>query len=73
MPMIHLTDEAARALRACADRPFQQTGTQRPDGSWDVPVEEDTLERLKNVQLAGESMSDTVMRVAIMAQQGGKH
>lgn len=72
MVMLHLTDEAHRAIRAASDAPggFKQTGTQRSDGSWDVPVGDDTLERIQSVAHPGETLSDTILRVCTLS--GGK-
>jgi hypothetical protein len=40
MPIINITNEVALAIRAAAEFPFRETGTQRPDGSWDVPIQQ---------------------------------
>ena len=72
MPKIHITDEAARAIRGAATAPggFQQTGHQRPDGSWDVPVEEDTLDRIQVALLEGETISDCIVRIVATSKGG---
>lgn len=63
MPKINITAEAEQVIRANAELPFKSTGTQRPDGTWDIPLADNTLERLRAAQLAGESISDTIIRV----------
>lgn len=69
MPIITISHEAQLAIRGAATNPFNQTGTQRPDGSWDVPVEQDTLDRIHEAQLAGETLSDTIIRVVLTANR----
>ena len=63
MKTIKISDATYRAVADAAILPFRSTGQQQPDGSWLVPVEDDTLERLNQVRLPGESDDDAVMRL----------
>ena len=73
MPIIRISDRAMTLIRANV-RPghtFVQNGKRRPDGTWDVPIEDDTLDRLNEHRLTGESDSDVVERVLTKALCGG--
>ena len=48
---------------------FQHTGSRQPDGSWLVPIEDDTAARLERMRLPGESEDDLVTR-ALRAYRG---
>lgn len=72
MPTINITEEASRALRGLATKPFRDTGTRRADGTIDVPVEEETVERLSGCAMPGETASDTIIRLAAFHRSGGK-
>ena len=63
MKTIHLSDATYRDLVELAMLPFRPTGTRQPDGSWLVPIEDDTSERLESMRLPGESDDDLVARV----------
>lgn len=64
MKTIHVSDECARAIRAAAfGNSFKQTGVQRPDGTWDIPVSDDTHERILAHCLPGETESDCIVRI----------
>lgn len=61
-----LTRISARAydlIRGRAIYEFKQTGRQLPDGSWEVPFSDDTLDRVEEVRLAGETLSDCLERI----------
>lgn len=63
MKTISMSDAAYRAVAELATLPFRWTGTRQPDGSWLVPVEDDTYERLEQHRLPGESDDDLVQRL----------
>jgi len=63
MKTIRLSDATHRALMEQALLPFQPTGARQPDGTWLVPVSDETWDRLEAQRLAGESDDDLVMRV----------
>ncbi len=55
MKTIKVRDATYRAIAEAALLPFRSTATRRPDGTWLVPVEDDTYERLEAHRLPGES------------------
>ena len=55
MRLMRVSDATWHMLAGMAILPFRSTGTRQPDGSWLVPVEDDTWERLEQHRLAGES------------------
>ena len=63
MPTIRLSDATYRDLADLAILPFASTGVRQPDGSWLVPLEDDTMERLQQQRLPGETDDDLVARV----------
>lgn len=71
MPTINITHEAREALRRESTTGELEEGTTfaRPDGSWDIHVDSDTLERMDSVKQPGESYSDVILRV-IATQKG---
>lgn len=64
---INITNEARLAIRGAALLPFRETGTQRANGTWDIPVEETTLEAVRRQQQSGETLSDTLIRLVATA------
>ena len=52
MPTIRLSDATYRDL---AILPFTSTGVRQPDGTWLVPLEDDTMESLQQKRLPGET------------------
>jgi hypothetical protein len=71
MPRIRLRDSTYQALRALARGVFRQTAERQPDGSWLVPLADDTWDRLAAQRLPGESDDDVVARV-IHVTGGGR-
>ena len=69
MKTIHVSDATYRAIIGLAVLPFRHIGTRQPDGSWLVPIEDDTAERLERMRLSGESDDDLVAR-AVRAYRG---
>jgi hypothetical protein len=71
---VTITDEAMRAIRAASTNGFNQTGTRAADGSgvWNVPLHVDTLSRIHDARMAGETLSDTIIRVVSLAQHAGR-
>lgn len=63
MKTITVTDHTYRAIAELAILPFHSTATRMADGNWQVPVSEETWDRLQESRLPGESDDDTVMRV----------
>jgi hypothetical protein len=63
MQHIEITEEC-RALIASAVGP--PTAQRLPNGNWQVPVNEITWERLQQLRLRGETISDCIIRVMII-------
>lgn len=72
MPIIRISDAVHRAIRAASTAPggFEAQGVRRSDGDWDVPITQDTLDRINKYRLEGESISDTILRGATLAASG---
>jgi hypothetical protein len=60
---LRLSDAALRSIEELAILPFRQEGTRQPDGTWLIPVEPDTWERLERHRFPGESDDDLVQRI----------
>ncbi len=71
MPMVNITDEAMWAIIGARDRlvDSRQDGTKQPDGTWDVPLSDDIVERIQEHRHEGETVSDVIIRV-IATQRG---
>lgn len=60
----NITGEAAAAIRLAAEGHLNLDGaTRRPDGSWDVDLGAGTIDRLEEIRAAGETISDTIIRL----------
>jgi hypothetical protein len=70
MRRIHLRDGTYQALRGLALGAFRQTAERQPDGSWLVPLADDTWDRLAAQRLPGESDDDVVARVIHLTKGG---
>lgn len=66
MPDIEITEEC-RALIA-AEFPFEDTGRRLPNGKWEIPIDEETWQRLQKIRRNGKSISDCIIRVIIVSQ-----
>jgi hypothetical protein len=62
MPLIRLTDATYTALARLAIGTFRQTGQRQPDGTWLVPIEQDTWDRINTIRLPGETDEDVIQR-----------
>jgi hypothetical protein len=67
MPDIEITEEC-RALIECATEPFRQTGRRLPNGNWQIPIDAATRQRLEKLRRQGESISDCIIRIIIIAE-----
>jgi len=65
MRYITITNEAVEAIRSRAEHPFKQTGHRLPNGMWSVPFEEDTIDRLEEHLMDGETISDVIVRACL--------
>ena len=70
MKTIHVSDATYREIVALAMLPFQHTGSRQPDGSWLVPIADDTTARLERMRLPGESYADDRVARALRAYRG---
>jgi hypothetical protein len=72
MPTITISSRAHDAIRrSSTTASFNETGVQLPNGDWRVPLTSDTIDRLRQVQHAGETISDTIERILVFST-GGK-
>ncbi len=67
MPMIKITDEAHQAILSKASPNFIENGHRIDSGEWMIPLQWDTLQRLRSKALEGESLSDTIIRCITLA------
>lgn len=63
MPIIHLSDATHRLVIEHAENPFHVTGERQPDGSWAVPFNDDTFNRLSQLRMEGETFDDVIVRM----------
>lgn len=63
MKIVNMSDATYRAVAELATLPFRWTGARQPDGSWLVPVEDETYDRLQRHRLPGESDDDLLQRL----------
>lgn len=63
MPTVTISNAAMDAIRAAALHPLRQTGVRVGPDQWRVPLAQDTLDRIDEAKLAGESISDAILRV----------
>lgn len=59
---VNITAEAMNYIRAKSESGLTSYEPQ-PDGSYDVELSDDILERLQSHQLTEESLSDTIIRL----------
>ena len=63
MKRIRISELTYRTIADAAVLPFRSTGQRQPDGTWLVPVEEDTYERLQRHRQPGETDDDAIIRL----------
>ncbi len=63
MKTIRVSDTTYRAIAEEAIMPFRSTGQRQPDGTWLVPVGDDTWAALQAERIPGERDDDAVMRL----------
>lgn len=73
MPNIVITAEAHAALHAARDpsRPWHETAVNLLDGTFMVPLSDDTFERLNEAKFCFETHSETIIR--LFATRNGKN
>jgi hypothetical protein len=60
---VRVNSQTLALLNECGTGPIKHTAEQRPDGDWNIELEEDTHAGLKASQLPGESDDDTISRI----------
>ena len=65
MPTIRVTSETLQLIREQSTPGFRYTSTarRRPDGDWDLPVDDEIAYAIAMVRLPGESDDDVVSRL----------
>ena len=63
MPTILLSDHTYLLMVRTNINPLSDQAVKLPDGWWDVPIAEDTLERLDALSYHGETHEDAVSRL----------
>jgi hypothetical protein len=60
MKRIRISEATYRMIAEAAVLPFRSTGQRQPDGTWLVPVQDDTYERLQQHRQPGETEDDAI-------------
>ena len=63
MKTINVSDATYRAIAEEAILPFRSTAARQADGSWRVPIADDTWDALQKERLPDESDDDAVLRL----------
>lgn len=63
MKTLRVSDATYHAIAGLALLPFRSTAVRQPDGTWLVPVEDETYDRLQQSCLPGESDDDALQRL----------
>ena len=64
MPNRIISNECMNLIRSKAEFPFDNSGSrQLDDGNWSVPMSDETIERVQEHNLDGETFSDTIIRI----------
>jgi hypothetical protein len=71
MREIEVTDECRDLI--AAECPSDETGQRLPNGKWQIPVTEETWQRLQKTRRRGETISDCIIRIIIVTwyKRGG--
>ena len=66
MPTITISDETMNLIRGCVTPgvSFVSTAVRRPDGGWDVPVDDEIHQAILDHQLPGDTADTVIQRVA---------
>ena len=62
MPLIRMTDATYKTIASLTIGTFRSTGTRQADGTWLVPIEQDTWDRIQAIRLPGETDEDAIQR-----------
>lgn len=69
--IVQLSNRAMAAIRAAAKFTLREEGVRQPDGTWLVPFGKATVDRIRQRQLEGESLSDCVERTLATLPKDG--
>lgn len=69
MPQLRITNEAHEALLRESEQPDTAPGQRLANGDWQIPLNWETIARLRNNRLEGESLSDVIVRI-LSTQKG---
>lgn len=69
MPRIIITKECKDAIHKAALWPFNDNDSRVVLGGWSIPLEQDTIDRLKQFRHFDETWSDCILR--LLASQKG--
>lgn len=73
MPKIVISKEANDALRRSSELPYDESQSRiLPDGSIEIAISEETLERVERNRHEGESVSDFITRVTAFYHSKGR-
>lgn len=65
--IINVTRRVRELLRQKADPiQFRETATECTDGTFDIPISEDTWKRISGCALPGETVSETLERIGML-------
>jgi hypothetical protein len=72
MRRIRISDAAMTLIRAASEHEFRQTA-RRVGDQWEVPLSEEVFARVRDAQLPGETIDDTLVRVVSAYSQPRPH
>lgn len=70
---ITVTKQARDLLRSEAIAEFHETGRERPDGRWEIPLRRATYDRLTEFALPDETFSDAIIRLIATQNRQRRH
>jgi hypothetical protein len=71
--MINVTRQIRDLIRGAADPArFRETAVEREDGTFDIPIDDDTREAIVDRALPGELVGETIERVIMLANSDYK-
>jgi hypothetical protein len=62
MPLIRMSDATYKTIASITIGTFRSTGQRQADGTWLVPIEQDTWDRIQAIRLPGETDEDAIQR-----------
>lgn len=65
---VYVSNECFELIQLRAILPFKNNGTRLSDGSWKIPIDDETVLRLARHQLKDETLSDAIYRLLSRVQ-----